>query len=148
MNFNLRVASDSKVSLNNQYDLHDDSIYTFKEFSIIPNSGQIPAQSRVKLSIEFVPHFIKKYETELLLDMDEIGLSELFSLPITARSTVPQINIITPMVDLGRCFILHNYECLLHLKNDTPLKARYQLLPSNPDVDAIIFTSFHSEVGY
>lgn len=148
MNFNLRVASDCEKhssNLDEKYNADENSVYNFKEFSIIPSSGQIPAQSSIKLAIEFIPRFIKKYETALLLDIDDIGLSELFSLPITARSTVPQITITTSMIDLGRCFIYHGYESSIKLTNDSCLKARYQLIPSAEE-DAIKFTSIQSEV--
>lgn len=152
MSFNLRVASDLESSAAN-IDLSDpelddnndnDSTYNFKEFSIQPSTGLIPAQSQVKLLVEFVPHFIKKYDTSLLVDIDDVGV-ELFSLPITARSTVPTISLITPTVDIGRCFIYHSYESVIKLANETQLKARYQLLPSR-DEDTIKFVSNQTEV--
>lgn len=144
MGFNLRVASDCEAQTKEDSTLEDDSIYNFKEFSVLPSSGQIPAQSQVKLTIEFVPHFIKKYQTALLLDIDDIGLTELFSLPISARAIVPQISLATPMIDLGRCFIYHGYETIVRLANETTLKARYSLVPSSEE-DAITFVSAQSE---
>lgn len=154
MTYNLRVASDCELDTNtsprkkvvSSISLEEDSAYNFKEFSITPSTGLIPAQSQVKLHVKFVPHFIKKYDTALLLDIDEIGLSELFSLPITARSIVPQISLITSMIDMGRRFIFHAYENVVRLGNDTALKARYKLLLSgSPDTDSITFTSPQAE---
>lgn len=140
MNFSLRVASDciSKISDINRDIEEDGSLYNFKEFSVIPSSGLIPAQSRVKLLVEFIPHFIKKYETALVLDIEDIGLTDFFNLPITARSSVPHITVATPTIDLGRCFIHHSYECIVQLSNDTSLKARYELIPSD-ELDPIKF---------
>lgn len=142
MSFNLRVASDSEAReiVDNQDD------YNFKEFSLIPSTGVIPPQSEIKLLVEFVPHFIKKYETTLIVDVDNVG-NDLFSLPISARSTVPQITLLTPNIDLGRCFIYHSYEKTIKLSNETPLKARYILLPSK-STDAIKFTSNQEEVSF
>ena len=140
MSFNLRVASDSEAR-----DLVDSETdeYNFKEFSIVPSQGIIPPQSEIKILIEFVPHFIKKYDTFLIVDIENVG-EELFQLPISARSTVPIISLLTPSIDLGRCFIYHSYEKIIQLHNDTSLKARYYLLPSKPS-DTIKFTSNQAE---
>jgi hydrocephalus-inducing protein len=145
MNFNLRVASDTEeINENSIKKDNQNTDYGFKEFSLIPSNGFIPPQSEIKLLIEFVPHFIKKYETNLIVDIDDVG-NDLFSLPISARSIVPTINLVTNKIDMGRCFIYHSYEKLIKLSNDTPLKARYYLIPSKSR-DPFNFTSIQSEV--
>ncbi|CAF0787663.1 unnamed protein product [Brachionus calyciflorus] len=140
MSFNLRVASDNEVR---DIPESDQDEYNFKEFSLIPSQGIIPPQSDTKILVEFVPHFIKKYETFLIVDIENVG-NDLFNLPISARSTVPQISILTPNIDLGRCFIYHSYEKVVQLCNETSLKARYYLLPSRNN-DPIKFTSNQAE---
>jgi hydrocephalus-inducing protein len=146
MNFNLRVASDSEELIEKDDKTKElkKNDYNFKEFSIIPSNGLIPPQSEIKLLIEFVPHFIKKYETHLIVDIDDVG-SDLFRLPIGARSIVPTINLAINSVDMGRCFIYHSYEHLIKLSNDTSLKARYYLIASKSQ-DPLNFTSNQSEV--
>jgi hydrocephalus-inducing protein len=146
MNFNLRVASDSDEFIENDEttDNNAKNDYRFKEFSLIPSNGFIPPQSEIKILIEFVPHFIKKYETHLIVDIDDVG-NCLFNLPISARSIVPAINLINSNVEMGRCFIYHSYENLIKLSNDTSLKARYYLI-SSKNQDPFDFTSNQSEV--
>lgn len=106
--------------------------FNFKEFSITPSTGILPPQSEIKIHIDFVPHFLKKYETSLTVDIDSVG-NDLFNLPITARSSVPTINLLTSTVDMGRCFINYSYEKHLKLSNESSLKARYILLTDKPD---------------
>lgn len=155
MSFNMRVASDDEArdltsmsygavvsdspketGENSTRDLND---YNFKEFSITPSTGIIQPQSDIKVLVEFVPHFIKKYDTVLVVDVEDVGL-ELFNLPISARSTVPNVTILSPQIDLGRCFIYYPYESYIKLSNQTTLKARYTLLPSKVH-DSIKFQS-------
>ena len=148
MTFNLRVASDSEArdsSVNESDPSRTDADdYNFKEFSLTPSIGIIPPQSEVKVLVEFVPHFIKKYDTFLIVDIEDVG-NELLSLPISARSTVPTISLLTNSVDMGRCFIYHAYEKTIKLSNETPLKARYYILPSKSQ-DPFNFTSNQAEV--
>lgn len=153
MNFSLRVASDSdeemrvvddeKLLKSRKAINNSNGDFSFKEFSIVPSTGLIPPQSEIKLLIEFVPHFIKKYETHLIVDIDDVA-TDLYKLPITARSIVPAINVLTSTIDMGRCFIYHSYEKIVKLTNETTLKARYYLLPSKSH-DPFNFTSNYSE---
>jgi hydrocephalus-inducing protein len=117
---------------------------SFNEFSIVPNSGVLPPQSRCKLIVEFVPHFIKKYDTFLLVDVDDVGV-ELMRLPISARSSVPALSLSTPRVDMGRCFIYYAYERVIQISNESSLRARYRLVPSRHD-DPLKFASKLDEV--
>ncbi len=90
-----------------------------------------------------MPHFIKPYSTHLAVDVDDVG-TDLLLLPLSARSTVPPISLLTTSLDLGRCFIYHTYTRHIRLQNDTPLKARYYVLPSR-STDALKFTSGQAE---
>lgn len=55
-----------------------------KEFEIIPSSGTIPPQSEIKVTVNFISNTIKKYEMNLVVDVDNVG-EEIVSLPITAK---------------------------------------------------------------
>ena len=139
MSFNLRVASDNDES----NDSTASGAHNFKEFSILPSSGLIPPQSQIKLLVEFVPHFIKKYDTFLIVDIDDVG-NDIFNLPISARSVVPSIDVLTQQIVMDRCFIFHSYEKIVKLSNTTSLKARYFIQPSQND-DPFYFTSAQLE---
>jgi hydrocephalus-inducing protein len=151
MTFNLRVASDGEArdsvipTGRSSGDLNRDDAddYNFKEFSLTPSIGIIPPQSEVKVLVEFVPHFIKKYETSLIVDIEDVCM-ELMNLPISARSIVPNITLLTTDIDMGRCFIYYPYEKTVKLSNETPLKARYYILPSKSQ-DPFKFTSNQAE---
>lgn len=145
MSFNLRVASDNELrEANHRSDEANRETLNIKEFSITPNSGIILPQSEAKILLEFVPHFIKKYETSLIVDIEDVG-TDLLSLPISARSSVPSVSLLTSSVNMGRCFIFHSYEKQIKLSNESNLKARYFILPSK-DRDLIKFTSAQAEV--
>ena len=117
--------------------------HNFKEFSLKPSAGIILPQSDIKVLVEFVPHFIQKYDTRLLVDVEDVG-QELLSLPITAKSSVPSIALLTPALDLGRSFIYHTYERHVTLSNTSALKARYYILPSKNN-DPFKFSSNQAE---
>lgn len=160
MHFNLKVASDSQITFQDETISKSSEIfvrssesfrspndtgrkstdllpkyagsYNFKEFSITPSTGILPPQSEIKIYIDFVPHYLKKYETSLTVDIDNVG-TDLYNLPITARSSVPTINLLTTGIDMGRCFINYSYEKHVKLSNESSLKARYILLTDKPE---------------
>lgn len=55
-----------------------------REFEIIPNSGTIPPQSEIKVTVKFISNTIKKYEMNMVVDVESVG-EEIVSLPITAK---------------------------------------------------------------
>jgi hypothetical protein len=138
MTFNLRALSDSEASkMSNGID--------FKEFSITPSTGKLMPQSEAKILVEFIPHYIQKYETALVVDVQDVG-DDLFNLPIIARSTVPQIMMLSTNIDMGRCFIYHKYNATIRLSNETCLSARYAIIPSVNE-EYFKFQSNQSEVN-
>ena len=63
-------------------------------------------------------------------------------LVVLLRCIVPQITVLTPILDYGRCFLRHPYEHHVKLQNDTELPAKYELLPQAVDEFAcILYTS-------
>lgn len=145
MKFSLRVLSDSEATRSFDGNFNSFDISNFKEFSIIPKSGMISPQSEMKIIVEFIPHFIKKYETSLAVDIEDVG-DEFYLLPISARSTVPTISLLTSTLDIGRCFINHTYNRSIKLSNDTSLASRYFIMPSHSD-NPFKFQSAQSEVN-
>jgi hypothetical protein len=146
MAYNLRVESDEQTVCGDGSGVDNDAAHNFNEFSITPSSGLLPPQSKVKLLVEFVPHFIKKYDTWLIVDVEDVG-DELMRLPISARSSVPALALHSPQVDMGRCFIYYPYERVVQISNETQLRARYCLVPSRPN-DPFKFTSKLDEASF
>lgn len=78
--------------------------------------------------MNFTPSYVKSYSTALLVDVDEAGL-EVFSIPITAKSTVPSVTLITQLLDYGRCFLRYPYSHNVEIMNDTALPVKYEMPP-------------------
>ena len=55
-----------------------------KEFEIVPASGTIPPQSEIKVKVNFISNTIKKYEMNLVVDVENVG-EEIVTLPISAK---------------------------------------------------------------
>jgi hypothetical protein len=84
------------------------------------------------IQVNFTPSFVKSYSTALLVDIEEAG-REVFSIPITARSTVPQVTLITQLLDYGRCFLRYPYTQNVEIMNDTALPVKYEMPPQVRD---------------
>ena len=55
---------------------------------------------------------------------------------------MPQVTVMTPILDYSRCFLRHPYEHQVHFQNDTDLPAKYELLPQEIDeFTPILYTS-------
>ena len=78
--------------------------------------------------MNFTPSYVKSYSTALLVDVDEAG-REVFSIPITAKSTVPPVTLITQLLDYGRCFLRYPYSHNVEIMNDTSLPVKYEMPP-------------------
>lgn len=58
------------------------------------------------------------------------------------RCIVPQITVLTPILDYGRCFLRHPYEHSVKLQNETDLPVKYELLSQHMDkMTPILYTS-------
>lgn len=55
-----------------------------KEFEILPESGILQPQSEVRITVNFISNTIKKYEMNLVVDVENVG-EEILSLPIYAK---------------------------------------------------------------
>ena len=75
------------------------------------------------------------------MDIEEAGL-EVFSIPITAKSTVPQVTLLTQFLDYGRCFFRHPYVHNVEILNDSPLPVRYEV-PPQVDQGVLVYSTPH-----
>ena len=78
--------------------------------------------------MKLTPSFAKSYSTALLVDIEEAG-REVFSIPITAKSIVPQVNLLTQLLDYGHCFLRYPYVQNVEIMNDTALPVKYEMPP-------------------
>ena len=93
------------------------------------------------MQVDLCSNTVKKYDLTLVVDVEGVG-DAICSLPIGARCVVPQITVLTPILDYGRCFLRHPYEHHVKLQNDTELPAKYELLPQQADdYTPILYTS-------
>ncbi|XP_059164892.1 hydrocephalus-inducing protein homolog isoform X11 [Physella acuta] len=135
MIFHLRVPGDgSRTAISCLADVSDNPlglgplpIADPKEFEIIPAHGLVSPQGQIKVKVNFVPNTIKKYEMALVVDVERVG-EEIMSLPISAKSVVPDIINLTPVLNYGRCFLRHPYEHNVQLHNDTEFAAKYEII--------------------
>ncbi|XP_069113582.1 hydrocephalus-inducing protein homolog isoform X2 [Argopecten irradians] len=146
MTFHLRVPGDGNTdSICCTSDLESESSPPLpkpgsglpREFEIIPASGTLQPQSETKITVKFISNTIKKYEMVMVVDVDNVG-EEILSLPIHAKCIVPNVTVLSPMLDYGRCFLRHSYEHSVKLHNDTDLPAKYELIQQYVDQDTPI----------
>lgn len=118
-----------------------------REFTITPAEGKLQPQSQCKIQVDLCSNTTKKYDLALVVDVEGVG-ENVCSLPISARCIVPQITVLTPILDYGRCFLRHPYEHHVKLQNDTDLPAKYELLPQQADdYTPILYTSPQPKVS-
>lgn len=55
-----------------------------KEFEIVPSTGTLQPQSEQKITVKFISNTIKKYELNLVVDVEKVG-EDVLSLPISAK---------------------------------------------------------------
>ncbi|CAG5135277.1 unnamed protein product, partial [Candidula unifasciata] len=84
------------------------------------------------VTVNLVPNTVRKYEVALVVDVERVG-EEIISLPITAKSLVPEITSAMPVLNYGRCFLRYPYEQQISLHNDTDLAAKYEIVRQNED---------------
>ncbi|XP_064641495.1 hydrocephalus-inducing protein-like isoform X2 [Lineus longissimus] len=134
MTYTLRIPGDGDTPSVEATDDEaiDNSIHNPKEFEITPNTGTLPPQSNKKIQIDFVSNTLRKYDTALVVDVKGVG-DEIVSLPIISRCVIPNITVLTPILDYGRCFLNHPYEQNAKLSNDSDLPAKYEVIPQVDD---------------
>ncbi|XP_054029320.1 hydrocephalus-inducing protein homolog [Dryobates pubescens] len=110
------------------------------EFTISPGSGTIPALSFQDIQVTLCSNTLGTYKLALVVDVDGVG-QELLSLPLTARCVVPALQVLSPVVSFGRCYLQLPAQQLLTLVNDSHLPGCYALLPQEQQEDAAVLYS-------
>lgn len=65
----------------------------------------------------------------------------MFSLPILAKSVVPQVTTATPHLDLRRCFLDYPYMKNIKLVNDSTFPATYEILKPKVEGEGIMYST-------
>ena len=112
-----------------------------KEFELRPQAGTLPPNFHQSIKVSFTPASVKSYSTALLVDVDEAG-KEVYSLPITAKSVVPAVSLLTPLLDYGRCFLHHPYVHNVELRNDSKLPVKYEM-PAQVNRSLLVYSTTH-----
>ncbi|OAF64151.1 hypothetical protein A3Q56_08146, partial [Intoshia linei] len=102
------------------------------ELIILPRKGNLKPNESQIVNIEFTPVNVGKYFNTIIIDMDYIG-NDLYFIPFISSCTVPNITCKNDFIDLGRCFVSHQYKTTIVLVNDNNLKAKYQIKKDNFD---------------
>ncbi|XP_010082970.1 PREDICTED: hydrocephalus-inducing protein homolog [Pterocles gutturalis] len=140
MTYNLRVPGDGsgEPSVTSFVQISDSTRPSWRkgaqghvkptEFTITPRRGTIRALSWMDIEVTLCSNTLKRYELELVVDVDGVGEEQLV-LPLTARCVVPPLRVLNPVVTFGRCFLKFPYQQLLTIVNDSNLQGCYGLLP-------------------
>ncbi|XP_065674972.1 hydrocephalus-inducing protein homolog isoform X4 [Hydra vulgaris] len=106
--------------------------YFPKEFEVIPSNGSLCPFSDIQIQIRFTPLSSGSYKTFLAVEVDGLG-DYIFKLPVSARSIIPSIDLLTPLLDFGRCFINYQYENFIELHNSSDFLASYEIQVETED---------------
>ena len=114
MEFRLRVLGDGQ--------------FLDRQFDVIPSHDTIPPKSNISIQVDFMPATVSSISTQLVVDIEAVGTAVL-SLPISAVCRVPSIELATPLLDFGACFISHPYTSPITLINESDTPAKYEIIP-------------------
>ncbi|KAJ3029566.1 UNVERIFIED_CONTAM: hypothetical protein HDU68_011780 [Siphonaria sp. JEL0065] len=117
---------------------------TVPEFRIVPNEGTISPLESMEITVHFVPKYLRKYAEYLSVDVQSVG-ENLQQLAIFAEILVPEITLMTPVLDYNDCFLCYPYQNNIELRNDTPFSAKYELLTQEEAAKSVY--SYYSQNG-
>jgi hypothetical protein len=96
-------------------------------FSAGIENGVLAALSTTPINLSFTPTDVGPYRGKLALCVD--GLSDpVAQLPISAECQAPTLALAKPGVDVGECFVGHEYEAIVQLENEADISARYDFV--------------------
>ncbi|KAK2958778.1 putative hydrocephalus-inducing like protein [Blattamonas nauphoetae] len=110
-----------------------------REFSCTPQQGTLEPQTRIRMRIDFIPAYIRRYSAEstrLCVDVTEIGENALV-LPLSADAMVPRITVSTTLIELGDIFFRTEYHPTFDFINTTSLFAQYEMVPEEEALRSI-----------
>jgi hydrocephalus-inducing protein len=82
---------------------------------------------------------VKSYSTLMIMGIGEAG-KDVFSLPITAKSVVPDISLLTPLLHYGRCYLEYPSTREVELLNSSDLPVKY-IVPPSVDESALVYST-------
>lgn len=101
---------------------------TNSEFVILPAKGTVLPNGKQKLTLEFLPQTVQKYNLSLVMDLP--GISDcVASIPVTGECAVPLISLKDAVVDFGQCYLQYPYRNTLTLVNESKLPAKFEVVP-------------------
>ncbi len=70
---------------------------------------------------------MQHYRLELLMDL--VGMAEgALVVPLSAEAAVPKLQLSSPVLEYGECFLGHGYSRTIELVNESKLPARFEVL--------------------
>ncbi|KAJ3206444.1 hypothetical protein HDU82_004517 [Entophlyctis luteolus] len=108
------------------------------EFEIVPRQGTIPPKQATTITVNFTPMTLKTFDERMCVDVEKVG-ENLRQLPVLADIVVPEITLVTPVLDYSDCFLSFTYQKDIELRNDTDFSARFMLL-SQEETAKSVFT--------
>ena len=77
--------------------------------------------------VEFEAAAVQHYRQQLLMDL--VGMAEgALVVPLSAEAAVPKLQLSSPVLEYGECFLGHGYSRTIELLNDSKLPARFEVL--------------------
>jgi hypothetical protein len=77
--------------------------------------------------VEFEALAVQHYSVQLLMDL--VGMAEgVLVVPLSAEAAVPKLQLSSPVLEYGECYLGHPYSRTIELLNDSKLPARFEVL--------------------
>eukprot|EP00232_Nephroselmis_pyriformis_P008175 CAMPEP_0182895474 /NCGR_PEP_ID=MMETSP0034_2-20130328/25702_1 /TAXON_ID=156128 /ORGANISM="Nephroselmis pyriformis, Strain CCMP717" /LENGTH=2117 /DNA_ID=CAMNT_0025029307 /DNA_START=132 /DNA_END=6482 /DNA_ORIENTATION=- len=100
------------------------------EFSIVPDTGTIVPHGQQTVQVEFISRTLQQYDYHLAMAIPGVG-DAVHRVPVTAECCVPRVELPVDFLDFGTCFLRHEYEQTLRLRNDSKLPAKFEVMPQD-----------------
>ncbi|TPX48878.1 hypothetical protein SeMB42_g02815 [Synchytrium endobioticum] len=128
----LKLTNSSAISAKYRMriiDSHDNAIFT-DVLSVEPAEGILEPNQSADFDVTFTPKDIVAMDLKLVVDMEDIGIAYI-TLPMVAAGIVPHIRIEHPTIELGRCFVGHEYISTVNILNTSNYHGKYKILPAS-----------------
>ncbi|KAH6588049.1 hypothetical protein BASA50_010912 [Batrachochytrium salamandrivorans] len=98
-------------------------------FQISSDCGEVPALSSIQISVSINPRLSQHVSFEVVVDIEDVAM-DMLRLPVYLESVAPEINVTSPLIDFGDCYIYHDYSRSISLVNDSEFAANFEIIPS------------------
>ncbi|RKP17543.1 hypothetical protein ROZALSC1DRAFT_24102, partial [Rozella allomycis CSF55] len=99
-----------------------------EEISFHPaKSSSIPPGGTQEITVKILSKQQIKYNADLIVNVEGVG-EDIYRVPITAESIIPNVILKDESIELGDCYLDFPYESEIILVNQTNLPARYNLV--------------------